>query len=129
VLESDLYGCRAIVAHHLVGKETHQPVERSDVAGEEKSEFERCRKNPLANRHGGKDALDEMRGGVAHAPRIAGGANAALLAAEGNDQLLATGLALGSQESVAQDAAAQVGAKLRLHVSWQWLAVPLARLR
>ena len=58
VLEAKLGGFRAIVAHHLVGKETHQPVERADVAGEEEPELERCRKNPLANRDGGKDVVD-----------------------------------------------------------------------
>jgi len=48
------------------------------------------REDPLAHRKPREDMIDQMRGGLRHAPGVAGRANAAPLAGEGHQEILAT---------------------------------------
>jgi hypothetical protein len=57
-------------------------------------------------------ACREMGGDLGHAPRVARGADAATLATEGDEPLVATGVTTGSSEAVSQDSAAEVGSEI-----------------
>jgi uncharacterized protein (DUF697 family) len=78
--------------------------------------------HPLADRHLGEHAVDEMRRGVGHAASAAGGAEAAPLAREGDEALLSAIVAVQAEEAVGGDAAAQVGAQLLLDEAGRGLA-------
>ena len=55
-----------------------------------------------------RQVIDEVRGGLRHAPAAAGGAEAATLAGEGHHELVAAARALQLDEAVLEEAAAQV---------------------
>ena len=55
-----------------------------------------------------------MGGDLGHAPRVAGGADAATLATEGDEPLVAAGVTTGSSEAVSQDTATEVGSEIAL---------------
>ncbi len=72
------------------------------------------REYPLANGHLGNHAIDEVGRGIGHAASAAGRAEAAPLAREGDEAVELAVVAVQAQESVGEDAAAQIGAELVL---------------
>jgi hypothetical protein len=70
--------------------------------------------HPLADRHRGEHAVDEVRRGVGHAATATRRAEAAALARERHEAVVATVVAVQAQEAVGEDAAAQEGADLLL---------------
>jgi len=80
------------------------------------------REHPLADRHGGEDAVREVRRGVGHAPSAAGGTEAAAFARERYEAVLPAVVAVHAQEAEGQDAAAQIGAELLLDEAGSGLA-------
>jgi hypothetical protein len=79
--------------------------------------------HPLAVRRQRQDSIDEVHGGVGHAPRRATRAQAASLATERDDDLVVAGLAADAREAVGEDAAAEVGGELALDVAREAAAV------
>jgi hypothetical protein len=71
--------------------------------------------DPLADGHVGQDAIDEVRGELAHPPAATGRAKAAALAAERDHGALAAALTPYAQQTVAEDATAKVRLELTLH--------------
>lgn len=117
----------ALGAEDLADEDAADGRKCAVVAGKQKPELERHAQDPLPDRHLWEHAIDEVRGRPAHAPGIAGGANPAALAREGDEQLARALTATGAQEAVRVNAAAKVGAKLGLHVARQPSLVLLAR--
>ncbi len=72
------------------------------------------RESPLEDGQFRKDAIDEMCGGVGHAPAAAGRTESTALAREGDEAIVAAGVALEPQEAVSQDSAPEVRAQLLL---------------
>ena len=72
------------------------------------------REHPLPDRHHGKDAIDEMRSGVGHPAAATGRAEAAPLAREGHEAIVAAVVAVQAKKAVGEDAAAQEGAEIVL---------------
>jgi hypothetical protein len=70
--------------------------------------------HPLANGEVGQDGIGEVGGEIGHAPGVAGGADPAALAGEGDEALVATVLAAGAGEAVGEDAATEVGEEVLL---------------
>src|SRR5690606_18031313 len=77
----------------------------------------------LAIRRRGQDPIDQVRGGVGHAPRRATRAQTTSLATERDDDLVVAGLAADTREAVREDAAPQIGRELALDVPWEATAV------
>ena len=59
----------------------------------------------------GEYAVDEVGCGVGHGAALAGGANAAALAREGDEPVEFAGLAVEPEETVSEDSAAEIGAQ------------------
>jgi hypothetical protein len=70
--------------------------------------------NPLADRHIGQDAVDEVRCGVRHPASSTRRAEAAPLAREGDQAIVSTRVAMETKEAMREHAAAEEGAKLLL---------------
>ena len=56
--------------------------------------------HPLAHRQTGQDMIHEVGGSLCHAPGVARGADAAALAGEGDEQIMAALVTAGAGESV-----------------------------
>ena len=69
---------------------------------------------PLAQGERGQDVVGEVGGDLDHAAGIAGGADATALAREGDEALGGAGVAADARETVGENTAAQVGAKVVL---------------
>lgn len=82
------------------------------------------RQHPLPRRAAGQDLSGQQRRGLDHAPRTAGRAEAALLAAECHQLLGMAVLAAQAQEALFQPTALEIGVELLLHVDRQRLAGP-----
>ena len=106
----------------------HAPESRQYVGAEcrQGAKLEREREHPLPHRHGRQHSIDQMRSNIGHAPAGTTRARRARLAGEGHEQVVAARVAVSAHESVGQDAAAQVAAKLLLHVARQRGLVSLA---
>jgi hypothetical protein len=72
------------------------------------------REYPLTDRHHREHAVHEVRRGVGHAPAATRRAEAAPLARERHESIVAALVAAQAQEAVREEAAAQEGAKLLL---------------
>jgi hypothetical protein len=84
------------------------------VTGQERAQPLRQREDTLPNRQRRQDLIAEMGGDLHHPARVAGRADSAALAGEGDQTLGAAVRAARAGEPVSQDAAAQVGAELVL---------------
>jgi hypothetical protein len=87
-------------------------VEEGRVLEGEPAEAEGEGEGPLAVGGLREDVVDEVLRGEGRFPAVAGGAVAAALAREADEELLAAGLAADAGEAMAEDAAAQGGAHL-----------------
>ncbi len=63
------------------------------------------REDPLAHRQRREDVVDQVRGGLRHAPGGAGGAQSPALAGEGDQEVVTAGHAAGTGKAVGEDAA------------------------
>jgi hypothetical protein len=104
---------------------------REDVGAEsrERAELERKRQHPLAHGHRGNDPVDQVRRGVGHPASGAARAYAAVLARERHEQVVPAVLTARADEAVSENAAAEVGAKLVLHVARHGRLVAVAGVR
>ena len=66
--------------------------------------------HPVSDRQGREGLIDQMRGGLDHAPGVARGADAAPLAGEGHQEGLAAGRATGAGEAVREYPAFEMAA-------------------
>jgi hypothetical protein len=71
--------------------------------------------HPLTDGEVGQDVVGEMGGHLGHTPGVAGGADAAALAGEGDQAFMAAVVTTGSGEPVREDAAAEVGPEVLLN--------------
>ncbi len=102
----------------------YHAAEARRAGGQQKTQRHRQRQHPLAQRALGQHLVGEQRRRLGHAPRAAGGAEAALLAAESHQLLGVALLAAQAQEALLQPAALQAGVELRLDVVGQRLCLP-----
>lgn len=93
------------------------------AGGEVIAHLPREGENPLTHRDARNHAVDEMIRGVEHSASGARRAQAAALAAEGDEVLLPTGVADDPYEAVLEQAATEVLLELGLHVAGQASAV------
>ena len=70
--------------------------------------------HPLAHGQVGQDVVGEVGGHLRHTPGVARGADAAALAGEGDQAIMAAFVTTGSGEPVREDAAAEVGPEVLL---------------
>jgi hypothetical protein len=82
--------------------------------------------HPLAHWHLREYVLDQVRGGRGHAPGGAGRAQAAALAREGDQEIVAAGAATGAGKATGQDPALEVGSELALDVARDQRSVGIA---
>jgi hypothetical protein len=75
------------------------------VEGEAVTKTERQRQDPLANGDPGEDRVHEVGGGVGHPPSSAGRAEAASLAGERHQAIVAAVIAMDSKEAAGEDSA------------------------
>lgn len=73
--------------------------------------------------------VDQMGGGLRHAPCVARGTHSTAFAGEGNQEIVPAIAVGGAGEGVGEDAAVQIAAKLRLHVERGTLALAFLRQR
>ena len=92
------------------------------------AKLEGKREYPLTYRHGGQNAIDQVRGGVGHAPPCAARAEAAELTGEGDEKIVTARIAVRAHEAVSEDTAAEIVAKLGFNVARERCAVALARM-
>jgi hypothetical protein len=93
------------------------------VVGHAIAERKGEREHPLAHGDLGKDAVDEVGGGVGHAPPRAGGAEAAL-AREGDQTVVAAFVAVQAEEAMSQHAAFEIGAERALDETGNGMVTP-----
>jgi X-Pro dipeptidyl-peptidase len=72
------------------------------------------REDPLPDGQPGEHLVGEIGGHLGHAPCVAGGADAATLATEGDEPLVAAGVTASAGKAVSQDPAAEVGSEIAL---------------
>ncbi len=83
--------------------------EQLGMCGEEATKRDRKREHPLAHRHPGDDVIDQVGGGLGHAPGATARAEATLLTRKGDELLMGTVGATQAQEAVGQYAALEKG--------------------
>ncbi len=98
-------------------EDAEHPSGERGIAGQEGPQPLRQREDPLAHRQRRQDLVAQMGGDLDRAARVAGGADAATLAGEGDQAFGATACAAGAGEPVGQDHAAEVGAEVVLDPS------------
>ena len=89
---------------------THEPR----IPGAAISERIRKGEDPLPDRDLGQDPLDEMGRRVGHATPATGRTEATALAGEGDEAIMAAGVAVDAEESMSAHAALEIGADLAL---------------
>lgn len=99
---------RAIVSVDRGGEESRERAQHLRIERSESAQFEREREHPLAHRHSGENAVDQVRRRVGHAPARAARTGAAKLAREGGDEIVIARVASRAKEAVREDPAAQV---------------------
>ena len=106
-------------------------VESRRVAVEEEAQALGEGHDPLAHGDLREHMINQVGSGLGHAPGGAGGTDAASLAGEGHEKLVAAVGTAGAGEAVGENPAFEVLAQLVLHVGWYRLAVRvgLARAR
>ena len=102
-------------------------TERPRLALQEIAQRLGHREHPLAHRKPWEDMIDQMRGGLRHAPGVAGRANAAPLAGEGHQAIVAALPTTRPGKTAGKDAAFQVPAKLPFGVGGDRMTVPSTR--
>ena len=85
------------------------------VVGQEGADPRRQGEHPLADGQRRQDVVGEVGGHLHHAACVAGRADAAALAGEGDPPLGGTRVAADAGEAVGEDAAPEVGAEVVLH--------------
>lgn len=73
------------------------------------------REDPLAHRQRRKDVVDQVRGGLDHAPGGAGRTETSALAGEGDQKVMAAGRAAGTGKAVGEDAAGEIVTEFTFH--------------
>ena len=91
----------------------------SRAGGEQEADAEGKREYPLARRRVGEHVVDEVRGGVGHAPAAARGAETAALATERYELVAQAARAVDAREAVGEQAALEMAAQLALDETWQ----------
>jgi hypothetical protein len=86
------------------------------------------REHVLPKGHVGQHAIDKVCPGIGHASSCAAGAYASVLARERHEQVMATVVAVRTNEAMREHAAAKIGPKLPLHVGRKWLVVRFRRV-
>ena len=81
--------------------------------------------DPLAHRQRGQYMIDEVSGGLGHAPRVARGADGAALTGEGYQEVLSALPTTRPGKAIGQDATLQVGTQLALGVRRDALIFPV----
>jgi hypothetical protein len=72
----------------------------------------RKRQDPLTDRDLREDPFNQVRGGVVHAARVARRAESAALAAEDDELVVSTSIAVHPREALGEDAAGQIALEL-----------------
>jgi hypothetical protein len=107
-------------AEHLAGE--------AGVVGQEGLDPLRQGELRLADGEWGQDMVGDVGGHFHHAPGVAGAADAATLAGEGDEALGGARVAADTGEAVGEDAAAQVGAEVGLHPARYTVAVGIQQV-
>jgi len=89
------------------------------LVGEEEPKRPWHAQHPLAHRLLGEDLVDEERGALGHAPRAAARAEAAALAAEGDEVLGAAAVTGDAKEAVLESSAGEEVLELARDMPWQ----------
>jgi hypothetical protein len=128
-LEAEGLSLLALPALDLLDEDATDRRERVWLCSEQEPELKWNGQDPLPQRHvGSDDIIHQVRGGVRHASGVARWTDAAELAREGQEQVVAAGLADGTGEAVRMQAALEVAPELVLHVLRQPLC-PSSRAR
>jgi hypothetical protein len=110
-------------------KDVQHRAERLGIALQEIAQPFGHRQYPLTHRQRGKDLVGQMRRHLGHVPCVAGGTQRAALARKRDQEIVSAVPAAGTRETVSQDAAFEVAAKLPLHIRRHAPALPLLGLR
>ena len=73
--------------------------------------------------------IDEMRGGLRHAPGIARRTDAASLTRKCDEKVSTALRAVGTSEAIGEDAAFEVASEIPLDIKWYRVPVPIAFTR
>ncbi len=95
---------------------------QSRAGGEQEADAEGKREHPLAHGRVGQHVVNEVRGGVGHAPAAAGGAEAAAFAGKRYEFVAQAARAVHAREAVGEQAALEVAAQLALDETRQAVA-------
>ena len=98
--------------------ELQDGCEQLRMCSEQQAKRDRKREHPLPHRHPGDDVIDQVGGGLRHAPGATARAEAATLATEGHELFMGTVGATQAQEAVGQDAALEKGIELLFDKLW-----------
>ena len=109
-------GARAAAksGEHRAQKHAEHVARELAVVGQPVAQLERKRQHPLAHRDLGQHLVDQVCGGLGHAPPPAGGTEPSTLAGERHEPFVPAVRAAHAQEAVAREPAFQIGAKLAL---------------
>jgi hypothetical protein len=122
-------GAGPIAREDHLDKDAGDSREHVGLERREQAQLVGQREHELTHGHVGQDAIDQVGGGVGHAPAGAARAEAAALAREGHEQVAAARVAMAAREAIREDATAQVLAEFALDVARQRRGVRLARVR
>ena len=75
------------------------------MSSQQKSQWYGERQYPLAHRHSRDDVIDQVSGGLCHAPCTTGGAKTTPLTGEGHELFMGAVGAANAQDTMGQDAA------------------------
>jgi len=114
LLDSESAGSASLPGEDLSQVEVQDVTEESVVAGQQKPDAAGKADDPLAVRGGRQDVVDQMGGGVGHAPGGARRADAAALAGEGHELLVGAAGAADADEAAPQQAAFEEALELAL---------------
>lgn len=113
----ELLGARPVRSERDFDEDAAERGENVRLERGEPAELMRERQDELADRDVGEDSIDEVGTGVGHSPTRAARADAAGLAAEGDEEIVAARIAVASKKAVGEDSAAEVGAEFSFDIA------------
>ncbi len=127
-LDAIALGASPVEREHALDKDARDGREHIGPEGNKPAKLVGHREDVLPQGNVGQDPIDQERGRVCHPPARAARADAAAAARKGDQQVVATGVAVCPREAPAEVAAAEVGTQLLLDVAGQAAFIVRARV-
>ena len=111
------FGPRAIAGENGLDEDARERRQHVGLERGELAELEGERQHVLPDRHIGQHAIDQVGRPVGHPPPAAARADTATVTGEGDEQIVATRVAVSARKPLREESTRQVAAELSLHVA------------